>query len=272
MGQRNNNPDPSSSGTQTRKNAFEEPSSTMSLGDHLEELRHRIILAIAGVIVALVVSLFFSGAIISFIEKPFIEAMGKEARLQTLAPAEGIIIYMNIALIAGLVVSSPWVFYQLWMFVAAGLYPHERRYVHIAVPFSVCLFITGALLFIFYIAPVMLKFLILFNKEIVGVSSNFTFKNYISFITLMMLIFGLAFQTPIVVFVLAKTGLVPLRAFCKFRKYVILGIVVIAAAVLPGSDPFSLFALSIPMYLLYELGIFLSYISLRKKMAETNES
>jgi len=256
MGQKKNKPDPSPS--------------VMSLGDHLEELRWRIIYALAGLVIAIIVCLIFCGHIISFIENPYIEVMGEENRLQTLAPAEGIISYMNIALIAALVVSSPWVFYQLWMFVAAGLYPQEKRYVYIAVPFSVSLFIAGALFFIFFIAPVTLKFLVLFNKEIIGVASNFTFKNYISFITIMMLIFGLAFQTPIVVFVLAKTSLVPLSAFYKFRKYVVLGIIVIASAVLPGSDPFSLFALSIPMYLLYELGILISYISIKKKKSETN--
>jgi len=253
-----------------KKNKPNPSPSTMSLGDHLEELRWRIIYALAGVVVALIVCLIFCRHIISFIEKPYIQAMGQEALLQTLAPAEGIISYMNIALIAALIVSSPWVFYQLWMFVAAGLYPKEKKYVYVAVPFSVSLFITGALFFIFFIGPVTLKFLVWFNKEKIGGVSNFTFKNYISFISIMMLIFGLAFQTPIVVFVLAKTSLVPLSAFYEFRKYVVLGIIVIASAVLPGSDPFSLFALSIPMYLLYELGILLSYISIKKKKSETN--
>ncbi len=243
-------------------------SGTMSLGDHLEELRARLILAFAGLILTVIVCLFFGKFIISFIEKPYIKVLGDEARLQSLAPAEGFISYMNISLIAGIIIASPWVFYQLWMFVAAGLYAHERRYVHIAVPFSVGLFITGALFFIFFIAPITLRFLIMFNKEILGVASNFTFKNYISFITIMMLVFGIAFQTPIVVFVFAKTGLVPLKSFHKFRKYVILGIVIIAAAVLPGSDVFSLFALTVPMYLLYELGILISYFSMKKEAAK----
>jgi sec-independent protein translocase protein TatC len=240
-------------------------SNTMSLGDHLEELRARLILAFAGLFLTVIVCLFFGKLIISFIEKPYIKVLGEEARLQSLAPAEGFISYMNISLIAGIIIASPWIFYQIWMFVASGLYARERRYVYIAVPFSVSLFITGALFFIFFIAPITLKFLIMFNREILGVASNFTFKNYVSFITMMMLVFGLAFQTPIVVFVLARTGLVPLKSFHKFRKFVILGIVIIAAAVLPGSDVFSLFALSIPMYLLYELGILISYLSIKKK-------
>ena len=240
----------------------------MSFGDHLEELRLRLILVLAGVALACIVCVCFGKFIIAFIEKPFIDVMGNEARLQSLAPAEGIISYMNICLIAGFVLASPWVFYQLWMFVAAGLYEKEKRYVYKAVPFSVGLFIAGALFFIFVIAPVTLRFLVLFNRQILGVESNFTFKNYISFIMLMMLVFGLSFQTPIVVLILTKTGIVPLDAFRRWRRFVILAIVIIAASIIPGSDPFSLIALSLPMYLLYELGILLSCISLNKKSSE----
>jgi sec-independent protein translocase protein TatC len=238
---------------------------TMSLGDHLEELRTRLILAISGLVIALVACLAFGKWIIWFIEVPYIEVMGEQARLQSIAPADGFTTYMEASLIAAVVVSSPWIFYQSWLFVAAGLYPHEKRYIRLAVPFSAALFITGALFFIFMIGPITLRFLVMFNKEILGVASNFTFKNYVSFVTTMMLVFGLAFQAPIAIFFLNKTGLVSIEALCKSRRYVVLGIVVVAAAVIPGSDPFSLFALSIPMYLLFELGILLSYFANRRK-------
>jgi sec-independent protein translocase protein TatC len=172
----------------------------MSLGDHLEELRARLILALIGLMLALILCISFGKFLIRFAEMPYIRAMGAEARLQTIAPAEGFVSYMQIAMIAGVVISSPWIFYQLWQFVAAGLYPKERRYVHYAAPFSAGLFITGSLFFIFVIAPVTLKMLVLFNKRILGVESNFTFTNYMSFIGVMMLVFGLAFQTPIAIF------------------------------------------------------------------------
>lgn len=244
------------------------PDTTMSLGDHLEELRGRLISSIIGLVIALVICLCFGKYIIAFIEKPFIDELGEDARLQSIAPAEGVISYMQIALIAGIVLASPWIFYQLWQFIAAGLYPHEKRYVYISIPFSAGLFITGALFFVFGIAPVTLKFLVIFNKRFLGVTSNFTFANYITFIGMMMLIFGLAFQTPIAIFVLYKTGLVSIADFRKFRKYVFFGIVIVAAAVLPGSDPISLLAMVIPMYLLYELGILLSWWSERKRKSE----
>jgi sec-independent protein translocase protein TatC len=237
---------------------------SMSLGDHLEELRLRLILALIGLSAAVAVCLGFGTYIIAFIERPYIAAMGQQARLQSLAPADGFTSYMEISVMAGVVIASPWIFYQLWMFVSAGLYQHEKRYVYMVTPFSAGLFITGALFFVFLIAPVTLKFLVMFNKQVLGVDSNFTFQNYISFIIIMMLIFGVAFQTPIAILFLTKTGLVSIQAMARSRKFVIMGIVVLAAVATPGSDMFSLCSLAVPLYLLFELGIFLSRIAERR--------
>ncbi len=238
---------------------------TMSLGDHLEELRMRLILAMLGVVITLIVCLFFGKLIINFIEIPYVKALGPEARLQSIAPADGFVSYMETCMVAGIIISSPWIFYQLWLFIAAGLYPHEKRYVYLAIPFSAGLFITGALFFIFIIAPLTLRVLIIFNKNILRINSNWTFPNYLSFVATMMLVFGLAFQTPIAVFFLNKTGLVSTQALRRARKFVFLGTVVVAAAATPGGDLLTLFALAIPMYLLFELGILLSYLSGRNK-------
>ena len=240
------------------------PDTTMTLGEHLEELRTRLILALGAVVICAIGCMFFGGKIIAFLEVPYIKAMGTEARLQALAPADGFIAYMKIAMISGLIISSPWVFYQMWMFVSVGLYPHERKYVYLAAPFCAGLFVTGALFFIFFIAPAMLGFLVMFNKQVLNVSSFFDFARYISFVTLMMLIFGIAFQTPIAVYFLNRTGLVSLDSFRQARRYVILGIVFVAAAATPGSDLVSLFSLSISMYLLYELGILMCWLAERR--------
>jgi sec-independent protein translocase protein TatC len=239
---------------------------TMTLGEHLEELRLRLILALIGLAVTVGLCLCFGTAIIAFIERPYIEAMGIKARLQSLAPADGFTSYMQISVISGLVLASPWIIYQAWMFISSGLYPHEKRYVYIVTPFSAGLFIAGALFFVFVIAPVTLKFLVMFNKQVLGVDSNFTFQNYVSFITIMMLIFGLAFQTPIAIFFLVKTGLVSIEAMTRSRRFVIFGIVILAAVATPGSDAFSLFSLAIPLYLLFELGIVLSKLSQKGKL------
>jgi sec-independent protein translocase protein TatC len=306
---------------------------TMSLGDHLEELRARLILAILGLTLGAIVALVVGKHIVRFIERPYVSAMqermapkvsepnepnepnelafvklfftkmaaaletepnapdidpsrvaffqkvaadtvkewtgqlpgaeaGKKsalpryARLQVLKPAEAFTAYMKISFIAGLILTCPWVFYQLWMFVGAGLYAHEQRYVRTAVPFSAVLFIAGAMFFLFVIAPLSLRFFLFFGDAL-GVSSNWTLQGYISFVTLLMLVFGIGFQTPIAIFILVRTGLVSLEVLRDVRKYVILGCVIVAAVATPP-DVISQIALAIPLYALYELGMLLA--------------
>jgi len=255
----------------TKKKKKQDPlDSTMSLGDHLEELRMRLIRALVGLGVGAVICLFLCSKIITFMEGPYIGVMGEGARLQILAPAEGFISYIKIALVSGLILSSPWVFYHMWMFVAAGLYPNEKRYVHLAAPFSAALFVIGALFFIIVVAPLTLGFLVKFNERVLGVSSNFTFANYISFVTMLMLVFGIAFQTPVAILFLNKTGLVSVKALRKSRKFVLIGIFVAAAMATPP-DPISQVTLAFPLYALFELGILLSWLSERKKRSQGDQ-
>ena len=244
----------------------------MSLGDHLEELRARILLALAGLAVGVCVCLFFGNWILTFIELPYnqVRAHHKELQAQAyLAPAEAFVAYTKVSIIAGLILSSPWVFYQLWMFVGAGLYPHEKRYVYMAVPFCVTLFVAGAFFFLFVIARVTLEFFVTFGQWI-GVVPMWMLEKYISFMTLMMLVFGLAFQAPVVVFILNKIGLVSIKTLRSIRKYVLFAVFVIGGVVTPSVDMFSQVALAVPLYLLYELGIILCVFSNRKKAAQTD--
>jgi sec-independent protein translocase protein TatC len=241
---------------------------TMSLGDHLEELRARIILSLIGLVVGMIVCVIFGQILIKFIEAPYVWAMkqvGQTTPLQSLSPADGFVSYMTISMVAGAILASPWIFYQIWQFIAAGLYPKERRYVYTAAPFSAGLFLIGAALFVFCIAPLTLKYLVWFNKSVLNVESNFTFTNYVSFVASMTLVFGLTFQTPIAIFFLHKVHILSVGLLQQSRKYVILGVVVAAAIITPGGDFFSLFALSVPMYALFELGILLCWYSDRKK-------
>jgi sec-independent protein translocase protein TatC len=240
--------------------------STMSLEDHLEELRGRLLWASVGLLAATIIAFIFGAKIIHFIELPYLKVMG-QARLQTLAPADGFISYVKISFVAGLIFSSPWVFYHVWMFVVAGLYPNEKKYTYFAVPFSAILFIAGALFFILVVAPLTLKFLIGFNKNFLSVESNFTFQKYISFTVHLMLVFGIAFQTPTAIFFLHRTGLVSIQALSNSRKYIILGIVIISAMVTPP-DVVSQVTLAVPLYGLFELGILLCYLTSRSKTAD----
>jgi sec-independent protein translocase protein TatC len=250
-----------------KRNPFAD--STMSLGDHLEELRMRLLYAFAGVAVCAIIGFLLSRRIIALLEEPYIEAMGKEARLIALGPADGFISYVKISLVTGLILSCPWVFYHLWMFIAAGLYPNEKRYVYIATPFSAALFIAGALFFITIIAPLTLGFLVKINNFL-SLSSQFSFRMYIAFMTHLMLVFGIAFQTPTAIFFLNKAGLVSLEALSRSRKYVLLLVVIVAAMATPP-DVVSQIALAMPLYLLFELGILLSRLANRRKKLQNSQ-
>jgi sec-independent protein translocase protein TatC len=314
----------------------------MSLGDHLEELRARLILALLGLALGMIVSLIFGKAILRAIEWPYKATIFKklketggsqrqtealalvdtvfqtltarlasdpnapadldpqrvaflhevftdavktwlhgppgtddaalpfDQRLRTIAPAEAFMAYLKISLIAGLILTAPWVFYQIWAFVAAGLYPKERRYVYRAVPFSAGLFILGALFFLFVIARITLGFFLRFG-DAVGVASQWTLQTYISFVTVLMLVFGIAFQTPIAVFILVRTGLVGIATLRSARKYVLLGLAFMAAVATPP-DVVSMIALLIPLYGLFELGIVLAWLAERRAKRKEQES
>jgi sec-independent protein translocase protein TatC len=250
------------------KKKYDLPDSTMSLGDHLEELRMRLIRALAGLVLGAVICLLFGSKLIDFIQRPYNDLM-PEHPLVVLGPADAVVGYMKISLIAGLIISSPWVFYQLWMFVAAGLYPNEKRYVRTAVPFSAALFVTGALFFLYIVAPISLAFFLKFG-EFINVQASWTFQKYVSFMAMLMLVFGIGFQTPIAVFVLNRTGLVTIQALKRSRKFVLLAVFV-AAAIATPPDVISQVTLALPLYALFELGILLSYLASRRRKSQNSE-
>jgi sec-independent protein translocase protein TatC len=230
----------------------------MSFGDHLEELRARIIFALLGVGAGLTVCMFFSGFFLSLLAKPYLHAtrqIGLDGELLAITLSEKFLVYMKTALLFGLVISSPWVFYQLWKFISAGLYRHEKRFVYMISPVCAALFIIGALFFLFVIAPIMIRFFIGFDAGIDFVRTQVTLSSYINFMFSMMLIFGLCFQMPVAIVAVNRIGVVSLESLKKARKYVLLAIFIVAAVATPSADAISQIALAVPMYILFELGI-----------------
>ena len=239
---------------------------TMSLGDHLEELRIRLILALLGLVVGLIVCLFFGGFLLKLIAEPYAAAMEKanlEPVLLAIQPAEKFIVYFKTALLFGLILSSPWVFYQLWAFVSAGLYPRERMYVRRIVPISVLLFVAGSFFFIKVVAPMAMLFFINFNPGIGFVKVNFTLSNYVSFVVSLTIVFGIAFQMPIAIVCLERLGVLTLAGLRRYRKYVILLLAVVCAIVTPP-DVISQIALAVPLYALYEVSILVCRLTHKK--------
>jgi sec-independent protein translocase protein TatC len=190
------------------------------------------------------------------IETSKITTVHADQGLVSLAPLETPMIYFMVCLVAGLVLASPWVFYQAWAFVAAGLYRHERRYVKKYLPYSLGLFLTGVFLCFFFVLPLTLKFLLQFNAWL-GVPPMLRLTDWMGFATILPLVFGVAFQTPLVMLFLERIHIFTVDDFRAKRKMAILVITVAAAVLTPGQDPISMLLLAVPMILLYELGIIL---------------
>ncbi|APW59453.1 Sec-independent protein translocase protein TatCy [Paludisphaera borealis] len=187
-----------------------------------------------------------------------------DSSLISLGPLETITIYFMVCLVSGLVLASPWVFYQVWAFIAAGLYHHEQHYVMRFLPVSLGLFIAGVGLCFWFVLPLTLSFLLDFNVWL-GVAPTLRLSEWMSFATILPLVFGVAFQTPLVMLFLERIGIFTVDDYRAKRKLAILIITVAAAVLTPGQDPFSMTLLAVPMVFLYEMGIIL--ISRGKKRA-----
>lgn len=177
-------------------------------------------------------------------------------KLTTLRMEEGFMSYMKVCFFAGLLLASPWVFYQLWLFIAAGLYPHERKYVHVYLPMSIVLFILGALSGYFFAFPLMLDFLIGFNKWL-GIGFTPRLSEYISMAMLMPLMFGISFQLPMVMVFLERIGVCTEESYKKNWRIAVLVISIASMVLTTTPDPWSMLLMMIPLLLLYVFGIYL---------------
>jgi sec-independent protein translocase protein TatC len=174
-------------------------------------------------------------------------------RLKSLSAQETFGIYMKASIIAGLVISSPWVFYQIWIFVAAGLYPHEKRYVHFYLPISLGLFLLGAsVVFLFVFKPV-LNFLFTFNSWL-GIDPDPRISEWLGFVLILPVGFGIGFQLPLVMYFLERVGIFTVEAYIRQWRICVLVIVVLAAILTPP-DPYSMTFLAAPLVILFFGGI-----------------
>lgn len=177
-----------------------------------------------------------------------------ENQLSTLSIQEPIMTYFKVCVVTGLVLGSPVIFWELWSFVAAGLYPHEKKYVFIYLPFSLGLFLGGILLCQFGVMPVAISALLSFN-EWIGLKPDLRLSEWLGFAIMMPLVFGISFQTPLVILFIDSIGLLDVQTIQSKRGIVWFAMVIIAAVITPSGDPFSLLMLWIPLGLLFELGI-----------------
>ena len=179
-----------------------------------------------------------------------------EARLTTLSPTETFMIWLKAAFVTGLVIASPYIFYQIWIFVAAGLYPHEKRYVYVFLPFSLGLFLAGATLAVLFVFGPVLDFLFGFARRM-GIDPDLRISEVISFVLVLPLGFGVAFQLPLVMLFLNRIGAFSTKDYLEKWRIAILVIFVISMLLTPA-DPISMLLMAVPLTILYFLGIALS--------------
>src|SRR5437660_2127334 len=182
--------------------------------------------------------------------------------VKTFNVTEAFIVYFKISMITGFVLGSPWIFLQIWSFIAAGLYPHEKRYVHVYLPFSLGLFLAGVALCQFLVIPRAVEALLWFN-EWIGLEPELRLNEWLGFAIMMPLVFGVSFQTPLVMLFLERLGILTIDLYRGKRRIAWFIMAVFAAVITPSTDAFSMLFLWVPMSALYELGILLARMSPR---------
>lgn len=245
------------------KDEFNEDESSdieMTFLDHLEELRWRIIYAFIGLLIGTIAAwLFIDYLIENILLKP---AIDNNIDLQNLRPFGQLFLYVQVAIISGIILSIPNIFYQLWKFISPALRKSERKYIVRIVIFSSFCFIAGILFAYFVMLPVTFGFAAQFGTE--AIKNEFAIDEYMSIILSIMLAAGLIFELPMLSFFLSKLGILTPAFMRKYRKHSIVIILILAAFLTPGGDPVSQLLLGVPLVLLYEVSIFISKISQRK--------
>lgn len=233
--------------------------------DHLEEFRQRLLKCIFSIILFSFGSYFFAKQIMKILLRPY----PKEEKLIFLAPTEGFITYIKISIFVGIILSLPVIFYQLWKFVVPGLYKKERKYVPLIVLLSTLFFLTGALFCYFVIIPYGLNFLLGFSTD--QLEPNIQIKEYLKFVTLLILVFGIIFELPLLSFFLTKLELLTPDFMRSKRRYGIVLIFILAAILTPPDVVTQLF-LAGPLIILYEISIWVSKFAMPKKDTDENTS
>jgi sec-independent protein translocase protein TatC len=234
--------------------------------DHLEELRHRLFWIVGAVLVGIVLSFAVLSRggfdVVAILARP-IEPYLRGRQLVFTHPGTSFSIVLNASLILGILFATPVIGYQLWGFFAPALHAHEKRIIIPVIMGMILLFLAGVTLCYFVVMPFTLKFFMGFEST--ALTPMIEATQYFSFAFSMMLAFGLAFQLPIAILLLSALGIIKPQYLSKYRRHAIVVTVVVAAFITPDASPTTLFALSLPLYLLYELGVALSYMVTRRR-------
>jgi sec-independent protein translocase protein TatC len=242
----------------------------MTLAEHLEELRWCILKSILAVVVASGVSYFFADAIFAFVVAPLRQNLQPGQNLIGTGVTEAFFVEIKVALAAGVLFSSPVIFYQIWRFIAPGLSGREKRWV---LPFVFCatfFFVSGAFFCYRFVLPVAFKYFIE-QYESVGVSPAIRIGEYFTFFFRMVLAFSATFELPVFTFFLVRVGIWDYRFMLRSFRYALVVIFIVAAMLTPTPDVINQSLLAVPMVLLYVLSIGIAYIWRRPEMNRDEE-
>ena len=238
----------------------EEPEKEMTFLEHLEELRWRIIYSLIGVGVGALVCWIFVDFLVDDVLLLPARRVGLE--LQNLKPFGQLMLYFEVAMVGGLILSLPNVFYQLWKFISPALRKKERRYISSIVAFSTLCFLIGIAFAYFVMLPYSMNFIRYFGST--NIKNDFAIDEYLNIILSIMLGAGLVFELPMISFFLTKLGILTPGFMRKYRRHAIVIIFIAAAFLSPGTDPVSQIILAVPLILLYEISILISKFARKK--------
>ena len=225
-----------------------------SIIEHLEELRDRLIKSVIALTVTTLFSFVFAKQFLQLLVAP----MGGTPPVSS-SPTTNIVVFTKVSLISGMALAMPVLVYQLISFIAPGLTRQEKRYLYFVVPGATISFVVGIAFAYFVTLPTAIPFLKGFLGDII--QPNWFVDKYISFVTSLLFWIGLSFETPLLIFFLAKLGIVTPATLSRNRKYAVLAISVLAAVITPTPDPFNMILVMAPLILLYEIGILLAKLA-----------
>jgi sec-independent protein translocase protein TatC len=242
----------------------------MSLTDHLLELRTRLTRSLIVLGIGFAFCYYFKDAIFDIITRPLTHVLPQKSYLIYTGLTEAFFTYMKVSFFAALIITSPFILYQIWKFIAPGLLPKEKQYVVPFVISSSVLFVGGVLFGYFVALPPAFEFFVSFNNQYL--QAMLSFKDYLSLFVTFLLGFGLSFELPIFIFFLTKLGIVNPQILSKQRRYAILVIFIVAAILTPSPDALSQILMAIPLMFLYEVSIFVSRFAQKKKTGSADQA
>ncbi len=249
----------------------------MSFGEHLDELRRRLWYATIGVILITTVAGCYGTELVNFLQKPIIDALRNaklpdgtnyykpdELRLISTNVITPLMVYFKISFIVGLFLSSPWVAYQIWKFVGTGLHENERHYVYIFAPVTAGLFLAGTVFSYYILVRYGVQFLVSVAVDM-NVRILPEIDSTVMFVVMMAFVMGIVFELPVVMLILSKIGIFTYKMYSSKRRLFIIASLIVAAIITPTTDPVNLILATLPIVVLYEVGIWACWLSERAR-------